>query len=120
MIVRLVMLSSLQMAGFLFANKVDLAGTSRDLYVPYESWPTIRGHRIWPIVILALIGVVVWAVNNPEVITTGGIVMAVVLGIVAFLFYRKVKGQPPGRGSYYAPPQQGYQQYQYSEGGRYQ
>ncbi|MDP3999128.1 MAG: hypothetical protein Q8P76_00860 [bacterium] len=86
LIVRLVMLSLLQMAGFLFANKVDLAGMGRDLYVPYESWPTIRGHRVWPIAILALIGAVALAVDNPEVLKVGGLVVAVIVSVVSVAF----------------------------------
>lgn len=80
LIVHLIIVSVLQIIGFFFAHKVNFSN-SRKLYEPYESWPEIRGHRVWPISILALAGSILILVNASEVAIACGKIIAVVVGL---------------------------------------
>lgn len=75
--------------GFWAAQKLNWERNGQQMYKPYDRWPTIHGHRIWPLNFLLLAGYSTWLYYHwPSclVFTATFIILAIIICAAWFFF----------------------------------
>ena len=64
---------------FLAADRLDFNENTKQLFVPIKRWPSVRGHRVWPSMVI-LVGTILY--YGPLIITSVYGYLSIVVGLL--------------------------------------